>query len=134
MEAYNLEKISNQWKVLGPILSVPNTETEYDNLVEFLDHLLDDIGNDEQHPLASLVDTIGTLIEAYDKEHYPFSEGNPIEVLKYFIQEYNLTQKDLSELGSHREVSEIISGKRSLNTHQIKTLSERFNVSLSTFC
>ncbi len=130
---YNIEKISQGWSTLAPLVSVPRTDSEYDDLVDFLDHLIDIIGNDENHPLASLMDTVGTLIEFYDNEHYPFSEGDPIEVLKYFLELHGLTQNDLPEVGSQGVVSEILSGKRSLNMRQIRALSKRFNVSPSTF-
>lgn len=133
METYNLEKISNQWRSLAPLLSVPQTKTEYDNLVNLLDHLIDAVGNNESHPLASLMDTIGTLIESYEDEHYPFSQGNPLEALKYLMEVNGLTQSDLPEVGSQGVVSEVISGKRGLNVRQIRILSKRFNVSPSTF-
>jgi len=133
MIMYSLNEISNKWQPLAPFLSVPHTEVEYDNLSAFLDQLIDDVGNDESHPLAALMDTVGTLIEAYDEEHFPFSEGNPLDVLKYLIKKHHLTQSDLPELGSQGVVSEILSGKRSLNIRQIKLLSKRFHISPSTF-
>ena len=71
---------------ISPFLSAPHTEDEYDNLSAFLDKLIDDVGNDESHPLAVLMDTVGTLIEAYDKEHFPFSEDDPIDVLKHLMK------------------------------------------------
>jgi len=133
MVMYSLSEISNKWEPLAPFLSVPHTEAEYDNLSVFLDQLIDEVGNDDRHPLAALMDTVGTLIEAYDKEHFPFSEGDPLDVLKYLIKKHRLTQSDLPELGSQGVVSEILSGKRSLNVRQIKLLSKRFHISPSTF-
>ena len=130
---YNFEELSHQWQTIASILTVPRSEEEYDQLVNFLDRVLDEVEDNENHPLASLVDTIGTLIEAYDNEHYPFSEGNPIESLKYLMEEHNLTQNDLPEIGTQGVVSEILSGKRSLNIRQIYSLSERFNLSPATF-
>ena len=130
---YNFEELSHQWQTIASILTVPRSEEEYDQLVNFLDRVLDEVEDNENHPLASLVDTIGTLIEAYDNEHYPFSEGNPIEALKYLMEEHNLTQNDLPEIGTQGVVSEILSGKRSLNIRQIYSLSERFNLSPETF-
>ncbi len=130
---YNLNEIADQWHPLAPFLTVPHKEAEYDNLSAFLDRLTDEVGNDENHPLAALMDTVGTLIEAYEKEHYPFSEGEPIDVLKYLMEKQNVTPSDLAESGSMRNISEILSGKRSLDIRQIKFLSKRFNVSPATF-
>ncbi len=130
---YNFEELSNQWQAFAPILTVPHTEEEYDQLAVFLDHLLDEVEDNENHPLASLVDIVGALIEIYDKEHFPFSEGDPISALKYLMEEHCLTQSDLPELGTQGVVSEILSGKRRLNIRQIHSLSERFGLSPSTF-
>lgn len=47
------------------------SEQEYTELVTFLDELIDQVGNDENHPLASLMEAIGTLIEKYEDEHVP---------------------------------------------------------------
>ena len=125
--------LSNQWRALAPFLSAPQTEDDYDNLAAFLDHLIDEVGNDESHRLSTLMDTVGTLIEAYDREHFPFSEGRPIEVLKYFMKEYGLTQSDLPELGSQGVVSERLTGKCFQNVRRISALSKRFQLSPSTF-
>jgi len=133
MNIYNLEKISDQWQPLAPLLSVPGTEAEYENLVSFLDCLTDTVGDDENHSLASLTDTVGTLVEIYEDEHHPFSEGEPAGALKYLMETNGLTRDDLPELGDREAVSDLLSGKRSLNVRQIRAVSERFNVSPLTF-
>lgn len=133
METYDFDDISNQWSSLSSILTPPESEGQYDRQVDFLDQLLDEIGDDEEHPLASLADTIGALIENYDEKHHSFSQGSPIDALKYLMKEHKLTQKEMPEIGSQGVVSEILSGKRILNSRQIKALSQRFNVSPATF-
>lgn len=47
-------------------ISVPQTETEYNRLVAMLDKLIDEVGEDETHPLASLMEIIGLMIEQYE--------------------------------------------------------------------
>ena len=59
------------WQQIQPILFVPRTEGEYDRLVSVLNQLIDLVGNDEAHPLASLMDVIGTLVAQYEAEHMP---------------------------------------------------------------
>jgi HTH-type transcriptional regulator/antitoxin HigA len=59
------------WPSLAKILYVPHNHTEYERLVSILDQLIDEIGNDENHPLASLMEVIGVLIEKYEDEHVP---------------------------------------------------------------
>jgi HTH-type transcriptional regulator/antitoxin HigA len=57
------------WEAIRPILYVPHSEPEYNRLVEVLDQLIDQVGEDESHPLASLMEVIGVLIERYEDEH-----------------------------------------------------------------
>jgi HTH-type transcriptional regulator/antitoxin HigA len=47
------------------------TDADYERLVQVLDQLIDQVGEDETHPLASLMEVIGTLIEKYEDEHVP---------------------------------------------------------------
>ena len=54
---YNFEELSHQWQTIASILTVPRSEEEYDQLVNFLDRVLDEVEDNENHPLASLVDT-----------------------------------------------------------------------------
>jgi len=50
---------------------VPHTEEEYQRLVAVLDVLIDEVGEEETHPLASLMEVVGVLIEHYEEEHVP---------------------------------------------------------------
>jgi HTH-type transcriptional regulator/antitoxin HigA len=128
-----LKEIAKVWPNIQRVFSVPHNEKDYNNLVNLLDSLLDEVGNNESHPLSSLMETIGSLIETYESQNYPDIEGNPIDVLKTLMEEHGLTQSDLPEIGSQGVVSEIISGKRQLNVRQLKLLSERFKVSPVVF-
>lgn len=128
-----LKEIVNVWPNIQSVFSVPHNENDYNNLVNLLDSLIDDVGNNESHPLSSLMETIGSLIEAYESQNYPDTEGNPINALKTLMEEHGLKQSDLPEIGSQGVVSEILSGKRQLNVRQLKLLSERFKVSPVVF-
>jgi len=112
---------------------VPTSEAEYEQLVELLDEITDIVRDDEAHPLAKMMDVIGVLIEDYEDEHIPEPEGDPISVLKHFMEEYEIKQVNLPELGSQGVVSEILNGKRDLNLRQVKVLSERFKVPATVF-
>lgn len=115
------------------LIFVPASEAEYKQLVELLDEITDIVRDDEDHPLAKMMDVIGVLIADYEERHVPEPEGDPVAVLRYFMEEYGLKQKDLSELGSQGVVSEILNRKRELNLRQVKALSERFKVPASVF-
>ena len=66
--------VQSQWTAIRPILSIRN-EREYNLAVKRLDELLDEVGTNERDPLYSLLDTLGTLIRAYDEDHHPMPLG-----------------------------------------------------------
>ena len=53
------------------MLYIPPTAEEYGRLVALLDTLIDEVGEDETHPLASLMEIVGVLIEQYEEEYIP---------------------------------------------------------------
>ncbi|VAX19911.1 hypothetical protein MNBD_NITROSPINAE03-1841 [hydrothermal vent metagenome] len=128
-----LKKTTQAWKEAKQTLSVPRSETEYDRLVSILDELIDKIGNNERHPLARLAETIATLIEAFENEHVQMPEGDAVSILRLLMEEHGLKQTDMKEIGSQGIVSEVLGGKRKLNTTQIKKLAKRFHVSPAVF-
>jgi HTH-type transcriptional regulator/antitoxin HigA len=128
-----LEKIAKIWPGVQNIFSVPHNQKEYNRLVHILDSVIDEVGENESHPLASLMETIGSLIESYEVQNIPEIEGNPCDALKTLLEEHDLKQSDLPEIGSQGVISEILSGKRQFNVRQIKLLSNRFNVSPAVF-
>jgi HTH-type transcriptional regulator / antitoxin HigA len=71
MQTLNFEQTINAWSSIGENVFVPHTEEEYEHLVDILDSLIDQVGEDENHPLASLMEVIGVLIENYETEHIP---------------------------------------------------------------
>ncbi len=128
-----LKKIAKVWPDIQPIFSVPHNEKEYNKLVRLLDNIIDEVGNNENHPLSSLMETIGNLIETYESKYINEIDGNPIDTLNTLMEEHGLKQSNLPEIGSQGVVSEILSGQRQLNVRQIKILSSRFNVSPAVF-
>ena len=56
---------------MADMIYVPHTEEECDRLVTFLDSLIDEVEEDESHPLVSLMDVVGALIERYEDKHVP---------------------------------------------------------------
>jgi len=63
--------VATHWAELARVISVPHSDAEYRKLVSFLDYLIDEVGEDEEHPLASLMEVVGVLIERYEDENVP---------------------------------------------------------------
>ena len=128
-----LKEMTKVWPKVSGIISVPHTKKQYEKMVKHLDLLVDEIGNNQHHPIASLMETLATLIEAYEDKHLAEPQSDPIEVLKSLMAEHHLKQKDMKEIGSQGVVSEVLNGKRKLNTRQIQALATRFHVSPAVF-
>jgi len=126
------EELQAHWMNIAPLLTIRN-EREYNAAVKRLNELLDEIGDNEKHPLYSLLDTLGTLIHAYEEARYPIPEATGAEVLRFLMEEHGLTQSDLPEVGSQGVVSEVLNGKRELNVRQVRLLAQKFKVSSAVF-
>ena len=125
-------QIQRSWTRVSDLFRIQN-EQDYDRAVERLNSLLDEVGTDERHPLYSLLDTLGAVLHAWEEQHHVMPECEGADVLRFFMEEHNLSQSDLPEVGSQGVVSEVLSGKRELNVRQIRALSKRFGVSPSVF-
>lgn len=71
MTAGELEQLEEAWPTVAPWLSVPHNESEYQRLTTLLNALIDRVGEDEAHPLASLMELVGELVAHYEDAHVP---------------------------------------------------------------
>ncbi len=126
------DELQIHWSNIAPLLTI-RSERQYNAAVKHLNELLDVVGDHEKHPLYSLLDTLGTLIHAYEEEHYEIPDVSGVEVLRALMEEHGLTQSDLPEVGSQGVVSEILNGKRELNIRQVRLLAEKFKVAIAVF-
>ena len=121
------------WPVVSKVLSTFETEQQYNKAVRWLDELIDEAGENEALLIESLIDTLGTLVKDYEDRNIPEPDADPINCLKFLMEEHNLKPSDLPKMGNQEVVSDILSGKKPLTVKQIKALSERFNVSPAVF-
>lgn len=132
MKTRTVMKTMKNPRVEAPILAIRN-EQEYDAAVERLNALVDEVGDHPQDPRYRLIETLGVLIQAYDREHHSLPEASGVEVVRFLMEQHGLSQKDLPEIGSQGIVSEVLAGKRRLNVRQIHELAERFGVKPGAF-
>ena len=69
MQNLDVNKTVNAWSSLADSVFVPHTEEEYQRLVKILDGLIDEVGEDESHPLASLMEIVGVLVQKFEDDH-----------------------------------------------------------------
>jgi HTH-type transcriptional regulator/antitoxin HigA len=71
MSAIHIEQIPPVWNNFSKFVHVLHSEQDYQQAVELLDSLIDTVGENENHPLASLMELVGVLIEQYEDSHVP---------------------------------------------------------------
>src|SRR5262249_34668443 len=75
------------------------------------------------------LDVLATLIEAYEDERYPMAPPDPIEAIKFRMEQQGLTRKDLEPLiGTRTRVAEVLNRKRNLSIAMIRRLPERLGI------
>jgi HTH-type transcriptional regulator/antitoxin HigA len=90
-----------------------------------------------EDPSSSEVDAIELLtllVEHYEREHYSIPAADPASVVRFLIEQQNLTQRDLiPQFGSESAVSMFLGGHRNLTIEQVRKLSTRFKLPADVF-
>jgi HTH-type transcriptional regulator/antitoxin HigA len=71
MSAVYLEQITPVWNDFSKLVHVLHNEQDYTQAVALLDSLINSVGKNEKHPLASLMELVGVLIEQYEDAYIP---------------------------------------------------------------
>jgi HTH-type transcriptional regulator/antitoxin HigA len=102
------------------------SEQDYKSALEYLYGILEaDDGTFE----ANNRDVLAILIEKYEEEHFPIAPPNPIDAIKFRMEQKGLSQKDLSSyIGSRSKVSEVLAGKRELTLKMIRALHTHLGI------
>ena len=76
------------------------------------------------------LEVLATLVDAYEAEHHPMDPPDPIEAIKFRMEQQGLTRKDLERLlGTRTRVSEVLNRKRNLSIAMIRRLHEELGIS-----
>ena len=109
------------------------SEADYAQICTTVQALLDEIGDDEAHPLADVLDYLSDQMQAYEDEHYPIPDAEPREVLRFLMDQHGLKQENLADCAPQSRISDILNGKRSVSKEIAKKLARRFNVGADLF-
>lgn len=111
---------------MGSPFKVIKTEADYNAALERFESLLEE---DEDHRSLDDLELLSVLIEKYEDEHYPIDPPDPIEAIKFRMEQAGLSQKDLIPyIGSRSRVSEVLSGKRELTLAMIRALNVHLGI------
>ena len=109
------------------------TEEEYDRTIALLNHLLDVVGEQEEHELSGLLDLVGELVSDYDTHHFAIEASEPKEVLRYLMEVRGLKQSDLAEIVPQSNLSAILAGRRKISATLAGKLAKYFSISATVF-
>jgi HTH-type transcriptional regulator/antitoxin HigA len=107
-------------------MKIIKTEAEYDAALERIDAVMNAApGSAEEEELELLA----ILVEKYEQERYPIELPDPVEAIKFRMEQEGLTRKDMIKyLGSQSKVSEVLNYKRPLSLAMIRALTEGLNI------
>ena len=102
------------------------SEKDYDLTLKRVELLMDaEFGSDDFDEL----DILTTLVENYEAKHYPIDTPDPIEAIKFRMEQEGLRQKDLVEIfGNKVRVSEILNKKRRLTLDMIRNINQDLDI------
>jgi HTH-type transcriptional regulator/antitoxin HigA len=84
-------------------------------------------------PEGDRLDILATLIDAYESEHDPMDPPDPVEAIKFRMEQQGLSRKALEPLiGTRTRVAEVLNRKRSLSIAMIRRLHDRLGISAET--
>jgi len=131
----NPQAILEAWLPFKQLIGVTSvrTEAEYAQAAATVDALLDVVGDDEQHPLADVLDYLAEQLIAYEDEHCRIPAAEPRELLRFLMEQHDLKQTDLGDCAPQSRISEILSGQRAISKTLAKRLADRFQVRTDLF-
>ncbi|MFC3560491.1 helix-turn-helix domain-containing protein [Pedobacter jamesrossensis] len=104
------------------------TEKEYDNALAHVYELMQ-TNIIEGSAISDELEILSLLVKEYELVHYPVSYPNPIEAIKFRMEQMNLSENELSKLlGTRSRKSEVLSGKRKLSLSMIRKLTDILHI------
>ena len=96
------------------------TEEDYNTSIRRIEVLW---GAKKDTPQGDELDLLVTLVESYEMKHYPIAPPDPVDAIKFRMEQMDMTKADLVQyIGSQSRVSEILNGRRKLTLGMIKAL------------
>jgi len=102
------------------------SERDYQKALKLIETLMDARPNT---PEGDMLDVLATLVEAWEEQHYPIDPPDPIEAIRFAMEQRGLSRHDLEPLiGSRARVAEILNYKRTLTLPMIRRLHDRLGI------
>ncbi|MFA6984679.1 MAG: helix-turn-helix domain-containing protein [Arenimonas sp.] len=129
------QAILKAWLSFKEVVGVTSvrTEADYRRARATIESLLDQVGDDETHPLADVLAYLGDQVKAYEDAKFPIPQSQPHEVLRFLMDQHGLKQEDLADCAPQSRISDILNRRRAISKEIAKRLARRFNVRVDLF-
>ena len=102
------------------------TKVDYNNALKDISKLMN---AKPKSPQADELEILTVLVEDYERKHFPIDPPDPIEAIKFRMEQMDLSRKDLEPcIGSRSRVSEILNHKRELTINMIRALHNKLGI------
>ena len=133
MKLWRTVILDSELRQIAENLCPIHTEADYDRTVKMMNALLDVAGDDEDHPLSSLLELTSDLVSHYEQEHHPIKVTDPKDALRFLMEARGLKQEDLSNVIRQSNLSAILAGKRKISAAMAGKLGGFFGISPAIF-
>lgn len=132
---FDIKAIQTSWQKFDTMahLRPIHDEKSYVRMTALMNSLLAAAGDDEDHPLSSLLNLVSDMVAKYEQEHHAIEPAEPRGALRFLMEARGLKQEDLSPVLAQSNLSAILSGKRKISAALAGKLGKYFGVSAALF-
>jgi len=115
---------------ISPLTDEVSYQTACDLIEQLMDMGEQGLSNEEEAKRLAYLDTLATLVEAYEAKHFSFNQTDLTltQIIEQALEQLKLTKKDLAKMLGSNKVSELFSGKRDLSMAQVRVLHQQLRI------
>ncbi len=121
-----LERAWQEFNRLAGLRAI-RSDADYDHAVALMNRILDAGANDDAHPLRGLLALLADMVAAYDDQHFSLGRSEPREILAFLMEQGELSASDLAAVVNPAELTEILSGQRTIDLELATKLGACFH-------
>jgi HTH-type transcriptional regulator / antitoxin HigA len=131
----DVQAILAAWRPLRDLMGVGivRTAQDYARANALIERIIEEIGDEENHPLAEVLDLIDDQVSAYEARAVVIPDASPQDVLRFLMESHGLRQEDLADCAPQSRISDILNGRRTISKGIAKALAQRFRIKADVF-
>ncbi len=129
------QEILRAWLPFKKLVGVTSVRSkkDYERANATIAALLAEVGDDETHPLADVLDYLSDQVRAWEAAHVTLPAATPADVLRFLMEQHGLRQEDLADCAPQSRISDYLNERRAISRAVAKRLAARFGVRADLF-